>query len=127
MKNRYTTIAERIKYLFSTENINSYEFCKLEDMLKSWHAFERALTKGNPNNISPKFINAVYKRYKNITTMLWIMTGDDDETVTRYLDRIKELENKNLIVSDAIKKSYAEITMIVDKAEAKGKPKSKKK
>lgn len=125
MKNNTNTIADRIKALLSEEGITPYEFCKQEDMLDKRQAFERAITKGCPDEVNPVFINRVYKRYKNKISMIWLMTGDDDETVTRYMEKIKELEKKNWTVSEIFKTSYLDIKKIVDKAEIKSKLKKK--
>jgi len=117
------TIADRIKYLLKQEGISTYEFCKQTDMLDRRPAFDRALTKGDPDNVSPIFINAVYKRYKDKISMFWLMTGDDDETVDKYIYKIQELEKEKLIVSDLLKTSYYDIKTIVEKCENKLKKK----
>ena len=57
--------------------------------------------------------------------MLWLMYGDDDSTVTRYIEKIKELEKENWTVSEIFKTSYLDIKKIVDKAEAKAGVKKK--
>lgn len=125
MKNKPQTIASRINQLLAEENISAYEFCKQENLLDKRQTFERAITKGNPDEVNPIFINRVYNRYKDKISMLWLMTGDDDETVTRYINKIKELENKNWTVSEIFNTSYADIKKIVDKAESKTKEKKK--
>lgn len=113
------TIADRIKYLLEQEGISTYEFCKQSNILDQRRAFEYALTKGKGDNVSASFIKAVYNRYKDKVSMIWIFYGDDDNTVSLYLNKIRELEDKNLQVSDIISKSYSEIRKIVDKAELK--------
>lgn len=118
MKKTESTIAGRIKTLLNEEGISPYKFCKLEN-IPNIQAFEYAISKGKPNEVSPSFINAVYKRYKNKISMIYLMTGDDDEIVTKYIDKIKELEKKNWTVSEIFKTSYLDIKKIVDKAEAK--------
>lgn len=125
MKNNTNTIADRIQTLLSEEGITPYEFCKQEGILDKRQAFERAITKGCPDEVNPVFINRVYKRYKDKISMIWLMTGDDDETVTRYIEKIKELEKKNWTVSEIFKTSYLDIKKIVDKAEKKSNLKKK--
>ena len=125
MKNNPKTIAERISMLLIEEGITPYEFCKQEGMLDKRQTFERAITKGSPDEVNPIFINRVYKRYKDKISMIWLMTGDDDETVTRYIEKIKELEKKNWTVSEIFKTSYLDIKKIVDKAEEKAGGKKK--
>lgn len=125
MKNHPKTIAERITMLLAEEGITPYEFCKQEGIMDKRQTFERAITKGNPDEVNPIFINHVYKRYRDKISMIWLMTGDDDETVTRYMNKIKELEKKNWTVSEIFKNSYLDIKKIVDKAEAKAEGKKK--
>lgn len=61
MKNKPQTIASRINQLLAEEGISAYEFCKQENLLDKRQTFERAITKGNPDEVNPIFINRVYK------------------------------------------------------------------
>lgn len=94
-------------------------------MLDRRPAFDRALTKGDPDNVSPIFINAVYNRYKDKISMIWLMTGDDDETVKKYIYKIQELEDHTMTLRELIDRSYHDIRDKVIKAENKLKNKSK--
>jgi len=118
-KNKLSSIADRIKYLLMEEGISIHDFCKQEGLLNKRRNFEYQINKGKGDNVSAIYINKIYNRYKNKASMIWLMTGDDDKTVTHYLNRIQELENEKMTVSEIFKTSYAEIKNIVDKAEAK--------
>lgn len=110
------TIADRINYLLKEENLSTYEFCKQAGILEQRRAFEYALTKGQGDNVSASFIKLVYNRFKDKVSMIWLMYGDDDNTVLRYINKIKELQDVNVKVSDIISKSYLEIKNIVDES-----------
>jgi hypothetical protein len=125
MKNPKSNIAGRINHLLESNNLTIYEFCKQENVLDKWKTFRRALSQGDPDNVSPILINLIYNRFKDQVSMIYLMTGDSDKSVNFYLDKIKELKKDNWTVSEIFNTSYAEIKKIVDKAESKTKESKK--
>lgn len=123
MKKTPKSIADRINFLLEENNLSIYEFCKQENLLDKWKTFKRALSQGDPDNVSPVLINHIYNRFKDKISMIWLMTGDNDDTVKFYLDRIQQLENEKWTVSEIIKNSYLDIKKIVDKSELNKKKK----
>ena len=88
MKNPKSNIAGRINKLLEENNLTIYEFCKQENILDKWKTFKRALTQGDPDNVTPVLINLIYNRFKDQVSMIYLMIGEPDEQIDYYLKKI---------------------------------------